>query len=374
MRFLLLLLFFSCSSLKKDNEPHNPIENPTESVDARYEVYNSADRSLFFDENNAYAAHGTIGDSALFTCLAYAADMIEIDPVFFFTPEGKPVRHRDINETISDAPISKDMVNGILWCLYKLGKKEKDKALALISKMIDYGRKNAILGVWNFCSKEDVEKYGIDLKTSVGKCLMTPAVMKDTHRVAIWLGRDCDALCKVAMAAGPNTASNPKNFSKHLAAITTARNGLVEGGINDNSLNQLKAMAEGEPRNTIFSAIYGRFNNGEQNRTWILLSDPTLFPEDELPTHKNYCSDYLMQRQERRYEDLKSYDKDGKKCVKYHDPETKEIVEDCNVSPDSKGEVKTYVYNSDWLSCDKHEGPRSVIDWIFSYKMAKGEI
>ena len=83
---------------------------------------------------------GSIGDSALFSCLGKAAGALDFDPMVLFK-DGKPVRHPDITPSVSATPISKDMVNGILWCAWDQGRKgNMEGALDITQAMITYGK------------------------------------------------------------------------------------------------------------------------------------------------------------------------------------------------------------------------------------------
>jgi hypothetical protein len=99
------------------------------------------------------------------------------------------------------------------------------------------------------------------------------------------------------MAIGPNIPSDETGFKRHLAVIGTVRNGLVEGGINDNSLKiVLQKAHEAQPRNALYQAAYHLYNDGVQDDAYRALTDESLFPRDHLPTSANYATDYLFQR------------------------------------------------------------------------------
>jgi hypothetical protein len=369
MQVICLFIFAilaGCAGLEKDNKPKDPISGPTQTVVDRRDVYNDA-MKMAQDGHGLLAMGDSIGDSALFSCIAYAAGAIDFDPGVLFTSEGKPLRHPEISPAASKSPISKDMVNGIMWCLYTLAKSNPSYAQGLTVKMIDYGRNNRVAGVWSFCSKEDVEAYKMDEETFVGRCLITPSVAKDIYRVAIFTGWQCDTLCQTTMATGVNLPTIREGFSRHLAVLTTVRNGLIEGAINDNSLNQLKEISSRGPNNALFQAAYTLFSNGDFSRSYELLDDETKFPLDAPPTSDNYCTDYLYQRDEIREEIL--FPQDG--CISYHDSKSKEKITKCEL-PD--GEVTVEVYNDDWLPCPEEEEQHLGVDWRFAEALASGLI
>ena len=223
--------------------------------------------------------------------------------------------------------------------------------------------------------EKDKEEYEISTKDFLGKCVMTPGIMKDTYRLATWLGRDCDAGCQISMATGINLPTGGTGFSRHLAILTTARNGLIEGSLNDNSVSQLRKAAEAEPNNGIYQAAYNRFYKGNQSDTWKALNNETLFPKNNAATGKNYCTEYLWQRDETRKEDLVV--KEG--CVQFFDPKTKVSIKECDLknsddTPIKDGEVLSrLVYNKDWLPCSKNH-PKPMAEWLFAWALATGEI
>lgn len=302
-------LFAACSSLDKDNEPNAPLEVQAE-VKAKLGVYRPLVRANL-DSHGLVIMGGSNGDSALFSCLARAAGAVSFDPGILFK-DGKPVRHPDHkpsatpNKTGSlGTPISKDMVSGVLWCLLDLHKRgDTDRAHQLVSAMIAFGKahpktfNNGTLEVgWLFCTEEDRTAYQISDTDWYGRCFMPPAIIKDIYRVAKMVGVGCDQTCQEYMVLGPNIPADKDGFERHLAVIGTARNGFVDGAINDNSLKQVLQKAdEAQPRNGLYQAAYATFLDGDQKDAYTALSDVSLFPADKLPTSANYCTDYLFQR------------------------------------------------------------------------------
>lgn len=363
LTFLTCIVLFGCASLKKDNDPKKP-NSLSEVVDLMHDVYIQDGRSSL-DSHGMVLMDGSKGDSALFSCLAYSAGLASFDVEILFD-NGKPLRHPDISPADSDTPISRDMVQGIAWCLYSLGEKDRAKALSLTKKMIEYGTSHLYLTGWNFCSDEDKEVYKIKADDFLGKCVMTPSTMKDIYRILILEGGDCDSRCQIAMAIGPNIPSNSHGFQRHLSIIATIRNGLVEGAINDNSLKLLREASKEEPNNALYSAAYHLFSGGDQSKTWSLLANKNLFPHDHAATSDNYCTGYLYQRDEKRKEDLDVVDG----CVSYVSADTKKPVKECGLDQES---VSRLVYNGDWLPCNDGR-KKSMVDWLFAEHVAKGKL
>lgn len=296
------LVLAACSAQEKDNKPKDPIE-VVEGIREQRDVYVPLVRSQL-DGYGLAVMGDSVGDSALFSCLARVGGAASFDPGILLRSSGQPIRHPDISPEISDTPTSKDMVNGILWCLYDLYRKgESGRALELVSKLISFGKDNrTTVGIdigWRFCTNADRDEYRISSTGWAGKCFMPPSVVKDIYRVAKMVGYPCDADCQYFMAVGPNLPEDGSGFRRHLAVLTTSRNGFVEGGINDNSLREvLQKAAASQPRNALYQAAYHTFGDGDQVPSFHALQDESLFPKDRLPTKENYCTEYLFQRDE----------------------------------------------------------------------------
>lgn len=307
MRFYLLIgciiAACGCSSLKKDNEAKDP-PSLSEDVAAQRAVYVplvAAD----LDSYGLAVMGGSIGDSALFSCLARVGGAATFDPMILFVG-GKPRRHPDIAPSAPNAegkrgtPISKDMMNGILWCAYDVGLKgDKEKAHQITSALIAFGlgHQDKVAG-WFMCDEQDRTDYNIHSDDWIGKCLMPPAVVKDIYRVHKWAGGDCDDDCRYWSDIGVNIPGGRTGFERHLDTLTTMRNGLVEGAINDNSLKALQESADSQPRNALYQAVFHLFGSGNQEAAFAALMDESLFPHAALPTAANYCTEYLFQRDE----------------------------------------------------------------------------
>lgn len=342
LRILALSFLSACSALKKDNEPKDA--TPLDGVQARVELYRAGVKAGL-DSHGAAVMGGSVGDSLLFSCLARVGGAADFDPAIFIR-SGQPVRHPDIapSETPSASggrgtPISKDMLDGLQWCIWDVGRKgDKPHALELAQAVISFGlaHKAGVAG-WFFCTEDDKVNYAIDDADWFGKCIATPSTVKDFYRLAIWAGGSCDTECRAWLAVGTNVPSDNTDFRRHLAVITTVRNGYADGAINDNSLKiVLENAARAEPRNGLYQGAFHSFGDGDQTAAWSALDDERLFPRDALPTGANYCTEYLFQRD----------------TVKGDSP------------------------NGDWLPCDGDfpAGARGRgIDFLFAWAVASGE-
>lgn len=293
-------LLCGCAALKKDNEPQSTVD-PAVEVRTQLDVYRPLiDAQL--DAHGLVRLGGSIGDSTLFSCLALVAGGANFDPVVFLTPEGKPLRHPEIAPDPtgkSSTPISKDMVDGFLWCVYAVGHKgDMAHARELTESLISFGKAHSAPEGWWFCTADDRAAYHMSDADWLGKCLMPPAMIKDIYRLEKWAGGECDQTCKDWMAVGVNVPANNTGFERHLAVIGTVRNGLVEGGINDNSLKiVLENAKNAEPHNALYQGAFHLFTDGVQADCFAQLKPPR-FPADALPGKAQFCTPYLFQRDE----------------------------------------------------------------------------
>jgi hypothetical protein len=382
--FILILLFvFSCGPLKKDNPAMGPLQVSKE-VSEKFDTYKEGVKPYFDEQGLVRMGKDTgVGDSALFSCLARTAGVTDFDPEILITPDGRPVRHaiiwQDRDKWVREhctfppkegksscTPVSRDMVSGLSWCLLDLAKEDTDRARKMVGKIINYGRSNSVKGIWNFCSAKDIYEWNITLEDQFGRCMMSPQLMKDIYRIAIKTGWTCDEACLKTMLIGTNAPIAKSGFERHLAVTSTVRNGIVEGSINDNSLGYLKRASEEQPNNALYQAAYRMFSGGDQSKTFeILLSDR--YPKDHVPDSRNYCSDYLYQRDEVKTEKLVA--KNG--CIEYLNPNgSGDTTKECGLK---SGKHTRLVYNDDWLPCPSrgyHHGPG--IEWLFAASLALG--
>ena len=356
----------------------------SDKVASKFEVYKAGIQESL-DEYGFILMGESVGDSALFSCLAYSAGAIDLNPEDLVSPDGKPVRHPMIwkdpdkwndqfckprPDKSSCTPISKDMMNGITWCVKTLADSDPERAIEMGKKIVDYGRANKKAELWIFCTDEEVSKWNITDEDFAGKCVMTPQVSKDLYRVMIYAGWECDALCKITMTTGTNLPVGRTGFGRHLGVIGTFRNGLVEGALNDLSVSYLKDARDDVPNNALYQAVYNTFVEGDQSKAYELLLNSAFFPDNKLPTSANYCTDYLYQRDEVRDEKFTA-DSDG--CIQYRDPnDLANFIEECDL--ESGKEYKRRTYNDDWLPCGDEFHKGRGVDWLFAAKVALGKV
>jgi len=386
--FIFLILFvLGCSNpFKKDNEPQDPIVVSIEDVKAMQKVYREGVKANL-DSYGLWESDSN-GDSALFSCLTRVGGGADFNPGILLSPEGQLGRHASLwddrqgwikehctfppkEKKSSCTPVSKDMMSGWNWCLVSYGQEDKDAALELAERVIRFGKDHPVSAGptgWMMCTDLDRDEMNITQTDWITRCLMPPAVVKDIYRVAKWLGYDCDSDCKAYMLIGANLPVGAKGYQRHLSNNTQVRNGVVEGALNDNSVRLLKKYAEAEYGNPIYLASYAMFTDGKQEKAIKALQR---FPSDRLPNSSDYCSHWVLQRDERRFEDLTANDYG---CISYNDPDSKEFQSKCDLESGKK--YKTWVYNDDHLPCpDRHkDGKGYGADVLFAIALILGDL
>lgn len=82
-------------------------------------------------------------------------------------------------------------------------------------------------------------------------------------------------------------------FRAHLLVMHIYDRGKIYGAINDIEYQLLKSQAERQPRNTLFSAIYKKFTNGDQSAGIADLMDESRWPSDKQCSTDERCVPYL---------------------------------------------------------------------------------
>lgn len=339
---IICLALTACGHFEKKHEVKDPLPGTGPSKDQHAIYVDGVQAEL--DGRGLVLMAGDLDDSALFSCLAYAAQAVDFDVSLFFD-HGKPLRHPDVSPDNAASPTSKDMQQGLLWCLYAMP--DRAEALAIITEWIDYGLAHQTPVGWVFCTPEETAAYGISPANYLGMCVATPALIHDIYLLAKHLGYDCGFACQAWMLAGSRDLEkelqallsiSPLGYEKHLMVISTLRNGLIHGGVSDISLMFLKMAADSNPDNALYQASYHTFHDGDQSTAMSALQNIAYFPLERLPTDEEYCEYYLFQR------DPTKVDGFGQRYP-----------------------------NPDWFGCLGHAGASGRgVDWLFARAVALG--
>lgn len=367
---LAVAFFFGCVTAKYIEEV--PDERLAK-LRAKQRIYQSLVMEQL-DEHGLWVDKASIGDSALFSCLARVGGATAFNPAILFTKDGKPVRHPDIYlKQHAKTPISRDMVTGILWCLMDM--EDRIEARTLIAKMINYGRTHTVklLGNevgWSFCDKQDREIFKISETDFVGRCVMTPVMVKNIYVTAEWLGVPCDDDCNKYKFIGIDVGKDLRSYHRHLAVLNTMRGGIINGSVPKRLLEGVLRTAAKEKNNGLYLAALARFSDGNMDLALNALLDEKHYPMNRLPTKHEHCNNYLFSREE--YEDVEIA-ADEKGCINYKET-SDELKSDCGYAAGEKD--FRYSYSEHWLPCpDTKQPDRGYgVDFLFAAAVVLNEL
>lgn len=322
-------LFSSCSYFARDNSPI-PTKDDLPQLRVKYEKYLELSKAEL--DNSSFTKPKC--DSLLFTSL-YAAAGGNVNVFQAEKLPGEWHRHPGFECYPGDSKssISKDMFTGLLQLIWA----KRDHAA--IERLVDYGNAHDwLMGE----AINDTERYS---RTKV----LGP--FKATfYELRFRLGGADSDVRKIPHVWDPNL----KGFERHLEILDQLLRGMMIGGINDLQLAYLKKVANDEPHNALYQAIYHKFKDGDQSRAAALLLNTKLFPEDSLPTNDNYCTEYLYQRDEF--------------ATIFH-------AIPCETTEGMKACVKTTSEkNPDWLPCPNKRETHNGVDFLFAAAVALGVI
>jgi hypothetical protein len=348
---LAVAFFFGCVTAKL---AETKIDDRIPRLRAKQKIYRVLVEEQL-DQQGLWVDKVSIGDSALFSCLALVGGAASFNPSILFTKDGKPIRHPDIYlKRDSKTPISRDMVTGILWCLMEM---DHEEARMLISKTISYGKSHPAklfgneIG-WAFCDKQDRELFKISEEDFVGRCVMPPTTIRNIYKTAEWLGVPCDETCQKYKLLGYEHASDLRSYHRHLAVLNAMRNGIIDGGVKDSvQKNVLQKAADSNSKNALYLAANAKFSDGDMSRAIDALLDNSVCPEDRLPTKMDRCNNYAFSRE--RIDDFEVV-ANSSGCLTYFD-EQKNQVGECGHKPNEK--VKIRSFSPDWLPCPDSKLP-----------------
>jgi hypothetical protein len=251
---VLCLLALSCQ--KKPAQSPDQIEPK---IKAKAELYKSLHKGW---------AHQGGCDSLAFTALCklssgcQEADILQAEgePGRWYRNPGK--RCYDDGQSKSD--ISKDMLMMLFPYLYATGDKQN------LTEIYEYGKANGnVMG-----------------RGPISRTFMTPPMVFLLQRM-IGFNVSVKSETPVAKKAG---------FEKHLDAVALLTKAMIGDGLNLVEYEEIRKYSQESPRNALFSAIYNKYRDGNQQQAIDILLDEKLFPSDRLPTASDRCEEYLWQR------------------------------------------------------------------------------
>ncbi len=171
----------------------------------------------------------------------------------------------------SRSTISRDMILGILW--YMLKNKDVEAAEKLMSQLYNN----------SWLLKGD---------GSIGELLVNPSL----------IGTLANIIKKIGGTSYPEQLLLPASFNKtegfvaHLTVWHILLRGELFKEIPESHLDILKYHRDRNPRNPLFQAAYHKYTDGNQEVAIDLLLDNNEWPSHSLPTSREHCSDWPIQR------------------------------------------------------------------------------
>lgn len=190
----------------------------------------------------------------------------------------------------SGSSISRDMFLGLFYWIYQ------NERLDLIKEIIDYGRdhKNN-LGFW-------VMGDGDITRTDI-----RPSMQATGHEIRFRLGGVDNDARKLPQFWTKETSG----YATHLEFLHIYLRGLLRGKISTKAFEVMKHHVKYQPNNALFNIMYHRYVDNKFDSALSILLNNKYFPDNSLPTNKNYCTDYLWSRNED--------EKDWKPCDRNND-------------------------------------------------------
>jgi hypothetical protein len=255
----LLFIILALISCQK-REPKKP-QQVNEAVVAKAELYKRL--------HTGWAHQGGC-DSLGFTSLCKMSGGCQ--DVDIYQAEGEPGRwyrnpgKRCYDDGQSKSDISKDMLMMLFPYLYATGDKQN------LTEIYEYGKANGnVMG-----------------RGPLSRTFMTPPMVFLLQRMIGFNVSEVTLEPKQVTKAG---------FEKHLDAISLLSKAMVGGGLDPLQYEEIRKYSEASPRNALFSALYNKYRDGNQQQSIDILLDEKLFPSDRLPTARdNRCEEYLWQR------------------------------------------------------------------------------
>lgn len=273
----ILTLFLSCSSGEHDAHFE---KSPSQLIREKLAVY-CEKGSKVLASRGGWAVDEC--DGLLFTSLFSAAcggpgvDAYEstVEPGQWFRNPAKDCFIPDKVDNKSDSTISKDMYLGLT--AYLAHNKKRD----VLGRTIEYGKNHS----W-------VVGEAADATTQASKCFITPSLQSLLAEAYDYAGSGSLQSPLTQTAILPLSTG----FRAHLDVLAILVRGKVQGHVDTLDLNTLKDQARRQPNNALFQIAKAKYDDADFSKAVELLLDKNHWPETELPTNKNHCTEYLWQR------------------------------------------------------------------------------
>ena len=264
-----LILLFNCATHRKNKTEYTSLQSE---LSRKSEVYSEL-------VNSHRDEHGFIMtekcDALLFSGLLSASLPGTINILAARDDTGAWHRrpNHDCSPSIgnSRSTISRDMILGLFWHLYK--NKDLDTAIELIEDL----RSNA---------------YKLRGQGTLGELLVNPSMLSTLAHIILKL----DGPRYPIELAMPAVFGKHDGFVAHLTVWHILLRGELLGEIPDSHFTILQWQKDRQPNNPLFQAAYNKYLTGNQTDSILLLLDSAEWPADRLPTTNEHCSDWVIER------------------------------------------------------------------------------
>lgn len=172
----------------------------------------------------------------------------------------------------SRSTVSRDMILGLFWHLYK--NKDLQTSIDLMESLKG-----------NF--------YFLKGEGTPGELLMNPSMLNTLAKIIKKLGGPEFSL---ELSYPAIFSKDQEDFVAHLSVWHILLRADIDKSISNGNLEILKYHAERVPHNPLYQAAYHRYFDGCQKKAIALLMDDSVWPNNSLPTSANHCSDWPIQR------------------------------------------------------------------------------
>ena len=330
----------SCNPFLKDNEVKEPIELSPSMLELKSKVSSYCEYAK--EAKDMYGFVHSVGDGLLFTALHESVCgsnhtlKAQVAPGIWCRHPTCPGSKPDFE--VSPSRLSRDMQLGLYTYLYQNNLPEE------FYRIIEFGRSNK----WDMCDghyRSEKEKYG--------RCILSLTLRATLYDLASNVGVVCDFECRASRSVFQVWDPGAKGYRAHLAVVHTDLRGRAQGGINDFQQDFLRAMATRESNNALYVGIHRSYAGGDMEDVVNYLLTSPKWPNDRLPTNKEYCTEYLFQRDEIKND--QEFDADDKGCVTYYTYKGRDNYEKhevCEKEPGSKHVIEGATVNDDWYACE----------------------
>lgn len=173
----------------------------------------------------------------------------------------------------SRSTISRDMMLGVMWWMWR--NKDLESANSLMKTLQN-------------------DKYVLKGEGSAGELVFIPSYTNTLAELVLALG---GPRYEGELHLPVIIDSSGTGFERNLAVWHLLLRGEIMGGLPASDVETLKTHAIAQPKNPLYQAAYHKYLDGDMSSVVQLLLDSDEWPRDSLPTSKNHCDAWPVQRE-----------------------------------------------------------------------------